>query len=377
MSSKLLIVTTVSGTVKSILRDQPRFLNSYFSVSIACSLDNDSDSLRNEGVDVYDIPMRRRISPFYDVYSLFSMISLILKLKPDIVHSYTPKAGLIAMLSSFLCNVPKRIHTFTGLIWPTSCGINRYIIILVDKLICACASNIVPEGNGVKRDMLQAKITKKTLNVIGYGNIAGVDLAFFNPFLPHLVSRSRELLSSYCIDDTAFVFIFLGRLNSDKGIYELYNAFITLPNNAHLLILGNVDTVSPVDNALLETMKSHSRVHLIGYQSDIRPYLLSSHVLVLPSYREGFPNVVLQAGAMCLPSIVTDVNGSNEIVDDGFNGLIVPPRNVNQLASAMLSMLNTSSEDLRKLGTAARMRIITQFNRTSYWKMLLNFYKSL
>jgi hypothetical protein len=181
MRPRLLIATTVPETLAVILRDQPRFLGQHFDVDLVTSPGSKWCTLAHEGVPVHAVPMQRGISPIRDFVSVCRMVWLMLKLQPDIVHSYTPKAGLVCMLAAWVCRVPVRVHTFTVLIWPTAQGWKQSLLKVVDRLLCACATHIVPEGAGVLHDLQMGQITGKPLRVIGHGNIAGVDVGHFSP----------------------------------------------------------------------------------------------------------------------------------------------------------------------------------------------------
>lgn len=371
---RLVIVTTVPITIQGILKEQPKFMNNYFEVLIISSPSEVLNQIgESENLPVYGVEMHRGINVLKDILSLVSMVYRLNKLKPDIIHSYTPKAGLIAMLASFICRVPIRVHTFTGLIFPTSTGIKKKILIWMDRLICACATTIVPEGNGVKNDLIHYGITHKQLAVIGSGNIAGVDTALFCRQTVINQGLHLSLIKQLDLPVNAFVFCFVGRFTQDKGFTELLSAFNELPDNAHLLLVGEMDERLPLPNESTQTLNSHSRIHNIGWQSDVRPALAISNVLVLPSYREGFPNTPLQAGAMELPCIVSDINGCNEIIKKDFNGWIVPVKDSNALANAMLKSMQT--DNLDQLGLQARANIVEKFERQTHWQNMLNFYK--
>jgi len=288
---------------------------------------------------------------------------LLHRLAPDIVHSYTPKAGLVAMFGSFFARIPVRVHTFTGLIFPTATGFKRWLLVQMDRLVCATATRIVPEGEGVKRDLLMFNITKKPMKVIGYGNIAGVDINYFTP--EHENTLQIE----------GFVFCFVGRLNRDKGINELVTAFTQLPDKAQLLLVGQIDKTAPVDSDVMSAIQQHPRIHAVGFMDDIRPALINASTLVLPSYREGFPNVVLQAGAMALPVIASDINGCNEVIDPGFNGWLIPARDSNALAQAMAEAMALKAEAIDEVGKNARQLICERFERTQYLEHLQSFYR--
>lgn len=377
MRPRLLIATTVPETLAIILREQPRYLAQHFDLALVTSPGAEFDCLLAEGVPVHQVPMQRGISPFQDVWSVCHMVWLMLQLRPQVVHSYTPKAGLVCMLAGWVCRVPVRVHTFTGLIWPTAQGWQQRLLKAVDRLLCACATHIIPEGAGVQHDLQVGRITQKPLQVIGHGNIAGVDVAHFSPNAPGLKGSGVQLRKTFGIHDTDVVFVFVGRLNRDKGLDELLAAFIQLPEHSHLLVVGGLDQAAPIGAASSRILQSHPRIHWLGFQEDVRPALQAANVLVLPSYREGFPNVLLQAGAMELPVVATDISGCNEVITHGLNGWLVPVKDVQALASAMNLALSSSSTQLRDMGQAARARIVERFERGEHWQRMLAFYRSL
>lgn len=373
---RLLVVTTSSETLVTILQEQISFLRKHFDVHLCCSKDAHYSDLLTMGVPVSFVGMHRGISPFRDLLSVISMIFVVARVKPDILHSYTPKAGLVAMLAGWLCRVPRRIHTFTGLIFPTSQGLRRRILVYSDMLVSLLSTVVVPESKGVRRDLAEIRVSRKLSPVIGNGNIVGVDTAYFDRNALGVASASgivREVLS---VKD-GFVFCFVGRINKDKGVSELVQAFSYMPEKCELFIVGSLDYSSPPDSCVLDEIDSNQRIHCVGFQSDIRPYLWSSHILVLPSYREGFPNVVLQAMSMELPVISTDVSGANEVVLPGVTGWIVPPRDKDALLKVMLDAAATDLADLSEMGRRGRMLVSDRFERCWYQEQLLNFYRGL
>ncbi|WP_205736728.1 glycosyltransferase family 4 protein [Acidovorax cavernicola] len=378
MAGKILIVTTVPETMLTILKGQPEYLSRFFQIVLASGEEvGRNEVVAQEKLETCLVPMVRGIHPVRDAVSIFRMAALIFKVRPSLIHSYTPKAGLVSMLAGWICRTPRRVHTFTGLIFPTTRGFKRLLLIFVDRLICACATHIVPEGNGVKRDLEAFKITAKSLSVIGHGNIAGVDTEYFSPLKLDVSARGERLRRELKIPDSSRVFCFVGRLNKDKGIGELVSAFIKLPSDARLILVGALDKTAPVDNKTLGEIELHPRIHLLGFLKDIRPALFIADLLVLPSYREGFPNVVLQAGAMNLPVIATNINGCNEIVEPGFNGWLVPAKNPQALNLAMQESLSMSRFDLKKMGERARARVQDRFERSDHWGRMVHFYRSL
>lgn len=372
--AKLLIVTTVPETFATILRDQPRFLAERFQVTLATSPGNELAAVAdNEQVPVEPVGMVRGIDLAADVRSIAQMVGLIRRIKPDAVHSYTPKAGLVAMAAAALCRVPVRIHTFTGLIFPAKSGFKRGLLKWTDRVTALCATRVIPEGDGVRSDLQRFAITRKPLRIIGNGNIAGVDTAHFDRDDEHVKKAAQNLAKEIGVGEKDRVFCFAGRLHPDKGLTELIQAFRALPKNAHLLVVGAIDKSSPI-SAHTERELDHPRIHQLGFLADIRPALAISDALVLPSYREGFPNVILQAGAMCLPVIATDVSGCNEFVIPGVNGWLVEPRESDALFSAMREAMALRREQLKEMGQKSRRRVKERHERRDYWQSLRRFY---
>lgn len=373
---KLMIVTTVPDTFEFILESQPRFLNQYYQVVVVSS---EQDRIRafakNEQVEFVAVDMARGISLFKDCLSILTMYRVLRAERPDVVHSYTPKAGMVCAIAGFMAQVPVRIHTFTGLIFPYCSGMKHRILKLIDALVCRLNTHIVPEGKGVLVDL--QSICRKPMAVIGFGNIAGVDLNHFVADQPEVLEAAAALKTKYQLSDKK-VFCFVGRLNHDKGIKELCQAFVQLDPSRHaLLVVGALDRENPVDPATLHLLQQAPGICWLGFQSDVRIALAAADIFVLPSYREGFPNVVLQAAAMGKPALVTDVSGSNEIVEPGVNGWIVAPKNVTALFDQMNEISTLSDMELRDKGQAAMQLIHKRFDRKFYQVQLLKFYQGV
>lgn len=374
---KLLIVTTTEETLLTILNGQPEFLSGAFEVATSCARDERYSAVRDTGKVVsHFVPMYRGITPLRDLLSVMKMILVILKFKPDVVHSYTPKAGLVAMAASWVCRVDVRIHTFTGLIFPSSSGLKRRLLLYIDQLIAFFATTVVPESEGVKKDLVEANVVPANVKVIGHGNIAGVDVGYFDANDERVIAEADDIRSRF-FSDKAFVFSFVGRINKDKGIEELVAAFLSLPDNAELLIVGLMDVTASPTADVLEVVNSHPRIHCVGFKNDIRPYIFASDVLVLPSYREGFPNVVLQAMALEKPVVVTNVSGANEVVKPGYTGWVVPIRDSYSLGVAMLESMESEQDGLRAMGKRGRSIVVNRYERSWYLEQLLEFYHSV
>lgn len=330
------------------------------------------DSLRDkDGFKTIEVAMERRMAPFKDIKSLFKLIKVFRKEKPDVVHSMTPKAGLLCMMVGKVTGVPVRIHTFTGLVWPTSTGLKRAILKMTDRITCACATHVIPEGQGVLNDLKSGKITRKPMKVLGYGNVMGIDLERFNP--ERFVRKAN---------DGTTTFLFVGRIVGDKGINELVEAFVALNKeypNTRLKLVGryeeNLDPIKPETKQIID---EHECIELAGarYGDDLLQEYMDADVFVMPSYREGFPNTVIEAGAMNLPSVVTDINGSREIITDGENGLIVPPQTIEPLYTAMKRLIE--DETLRNsIIQNARPMIASRFEKSFVQQCLIDFYNEI
>lgn len=315
--------------------------------------------------------MERHISVVNDLKSLIKMINVFRKEKPQVVHSMTPKAGMICMVAAWLTRVPVRIHTFTGLVWPTATGLKRKILMMTDWLTCACATHVIPEGQGVLNDLKNGGITKKPMQVLGYGNVMGVDMERFSP--------DRFTVNK---DADVFTFVFVGRIVGDKGINELVEAFVKLHDkhkNTRLVLVGNYEhELDPVSDKTRKLIDTNDGIEACGpkYGDDLLQMYVDADCFVMPSYREGFPNTVLEAGAMGLPSIVTDINGSREIIDNEKNGLIVPSKNANALYDAMERML-TDDKAREIMKSNARQIIESRFEKNFVQKCQIEFYERI
>lgn len=377
---KLIRVATIPASMYKLLNGQLKFLDKYFDVVGICSQGKYFEDLRNkEGVRLIDVEIRREISIIKDLKALIKLINIFIIERPIIVHSHTPKAGFVTMIAAKISRVPIRIHTFTGIRFETTTGILRKVLILMDKITCWCATTIIPEGDGVKKVLIKNRITKKPLVKILNGNINGIDTEYFNPL--NIDEQNRTKLRkelSIRLDD--FVFCFIGRIVADKGINELVTAFDNLSkkyDNLKLILVGPLNgEADPPKAETLTTIRTHQNIKTVGLQQDVRPYLVISDLFVLPSYREGFPNVVLQASAMGRACVVSDVNGCNEIIRDGFNGLIISKKDSVSLEEAM-ERLYRDRALLEKMANNSRELVVEKFRSEEIWQALLEEYERL
>ncbi len=375
---KIIRATTIGSSLESFCAPMlPYLIDKYDIVAVS----NPDEALERisqlPGVRTVGVPMQRHIAPLSDLRSLWLMYRLMRRERPWLVHSMTPKAGLICMLAARLAGVPNRMHTFTGLIWPTSHGLKRAILKAMDRLLCSCATVINPEGRGVRDDMVRGGITRRPMVILGHGNVRGIDPDYYNPQDPAV----RQAATALRLSDpqATTVYVFVGRLVADKGIAELVKAFTGVyakDNGARLWLVGrSEDDLNPPDKDTRDTIAAHPAIHAFGEQADVRPYLVGADVFVFPSHREGFPNVVLEAGAMGLPSIVTDINGSREIIENHYNGTIVAPGDATALEAAMDTLRDSSIR--ARMAAHCRDHVLRYWSASQVRQALLNFYAGL
>ena len=338
----------------------------------------------NEGIVMEAINMSRKITPFQDLKSLWEMWNFLRKEKPQIVHTHTPKAGIIGMLAARLAGVPHRLHTVAGLPLMEATGIKRKILNFVEKLTYSSATRVYPNSKGLYDFILQNNFTQSNkLKIIANGSSNGINTTFFSP---DQVSETEwvALREKLNIQPDDFVFVFVGRIVSDKGINERIKAFSELQaveNNElmgiKLLLVGGLENdLDPLNPETLAEINQNKDIISVGFQQDVRPFFAISDALAFPSYREGFPNVVMQAGAMGLPSIVSDINGCNEIIVEGENGLIIPPKNVEKLKEKMLTLAGDKNLYI-KLKENSRRMIENRYEQSVVWNALLEEYEGL
>jgi glycosyltransferase involved in cell wall biosynthesis len=377
MKHKLIRITTVSMSLGKLIEGQMKFMASHNFEVIGISSPGEllEKVGKKEGVKVEGIKMSRKITPIQDLKAVVNLYRFLKKEKPFIVHTHTPKAGIVGMLASYLAGVPNRLHTVAGLPLLEVTGVKRKVLNAVEKITYKCATRVYPNSYGLKNIILNHKFAKESkLKVIANGSSNGIDTSYFNPAL-FSEEEGQILRDNLNIQKEEFVFIFVGRMVGDKGINELIAAFDKLSTEnkkVKLLLVGPFEEeLDPLQEKTKAIIKNNNQIVFVGYQNDVRPYFAIANVLAFPSYREGFPNVVMQAGAMGLPSIVTDINGCNEIIKDEENGMIIPVKSVAALYNAMLVMMKDKQMRLN-----ARGMITNRFEQKVVWEALLNEYKT-
>lgn len=377
---KLVRVTTVSQSLADFLVGQLKFLNQYFEVVGVTSEDGKIQLVRDrEGIRVENVHIEREIRLWSDIKSLWTLYRLFCKERPEIVHANTPKGSLLAMLAAKAAHVPHRIYLVTGLRYQGESGLFRTLLKIMEKITCWAANKVIPEGVGVKKMLMDDRITKKPLEVVHHGNINGKDTSYYSVEETRKKYGGREdFRASIGVKPDDFAFVFVGRIIGDKGMNELAEAMKALESKypqIKLVLVGpyekDLDPINPESEAFFENSEA---VVLTGNQEDVRPYLMAADALVFPSYREGFPNVVLEAGCLGLPSIVTDINGCNEAIIEGENGIIIPPKDAGRLQKAMEKFLMNPALVAQMAGKA-RQLIVSRYKQEDVWAALLEMYR--
>jgi glycosyltransferase involved in cell wall biosynthesis len=322
------------------------------------------------------LSLSRKLNPFIDLQGLIELIKVIREVKPDIVHTHTPKAGLLGMLAAKICGVKIRMHTVGGLPLMEKGKILRNFLKIIERITYASATHVYCNSFGLKDYIARKLYYSKKLKVVGKGTTNGINTKQFHPEAVNqeVVDWHKKELN---IDPEDYVFLFVGRIVKDKGIIELVESFESINQtykNTKLVLVGHFEEeLDPLPHHIQETIAYNSQIINVGYQHDVRPYIALSDVLVFPSYREGFPNVPLQAGAMKKTLLLSNINGCNEIVKHGENGLLVPSKNCKKLIEAMVQLF-TDKPYAEKLAASAHKSITDRYEQSVVWEALLNEY---
>lgn len=378
---KLIRITTVPISLDKLIEGQLRFMSSFYTVIAASSGVSDLKKVGiKEGIATFHLEMTRKITPIRDCIAVIKLVLFLRKEKPLLVHTHTPKAGIVGMLASKIAGVPNRLHTVAGLPLLEAKGTKRKVLDFVEKLTYSCATKVYPNSFGLAFFILENNYCKSDkVKVLANGSSNGIDVSYFNSELFNKV-QNLALRKELNIEENDFVFVFVGRLVKDKGINELVAAFDQLQKSnlkAKLLLVGDFESdLDPLSPKTLAAINNNKAIIFVGFQADVRSYFAISNALVFPSYREGFPNVVMQAGAMGLPSIVTNINGCNEIIIEKENGIIIPVKNSDAVHKAMKEMMKNNT--LRThLQQNARKMIVSRYEQKVIWEATLSEYKSL
>jgi glycosyltransferase involved in cell wall biosynthesis len=333
------------------------------------------DAQKNDNVIAHKIPMAREISLFKDFKALFAFIVLFLKEKPYIVHGNTPKGSFLSLIAAKITRRPIRIYFLHGLRYEGTSGFKRNLLIFMEKITCFCATDIYAVSNGVKKTA-KKELTKKNITVIGDGSPNGINLTHFDPDL----FKAQEERNKISIHSDDFVFGFVGRFVGDKGINELVKSFaeiaITYPKVKLLLVGVFENELDPLELKTIVEIERNPMIINVGFQNDVRPFLMCMDVFAFPSYREGFGLTLIEANAMSIPVISSKITGCDEIVVEGKNGFLIPPKDQQRLMDTMLFCLANKSL-IQSMKIPCRELVEYKFNQVKVWENTLSSYKGL
>lgn len=370
---KLIIITTVPMSLATLVKGQAKYLSSYFDVKLVTSFSEKNQEIsKAEGVELKSIDMTRQITIIKDLRALIELYKYFKNQKPDIVYTFTPKAGLLGMMASFLSRVPVRIHNIVGMPLMEATGKKFILLKFIERLTYLFSTNLFCNSFGLKK-FINENLTKKDVKVIAQGSINGVDTEFFKN--TKTLDEKELIRDKFKIDKKDFVITFVGRIVKDKGINELIEAFINLSkkyNNLKLLLVGDYEEhLNPIKNENKILIDSLDSIITVGFQNDIRDFLSITDLFVLPSYREGLPNSLIEAGSFGIPLLATNINGCNEIIDDGITGILVEKKSAKKLEEGIDKLLE-DKELYNSIKLKVRDRIIEKYEQKYFWNELKN-----
>ncbi len=361
-------------TVKAFLHNQIVHLSKSHNLTLVTNIKDPSElMLSGNNLVIKPIEIVRKISLWSDLKAFLILLKLFKKNKFDLVYSVTPKAGILAMFASFLVRIHCRIHTFTGQVWITRTGIARLLLKGGDKLLSKFATHLLADSVSQMNFLVNEKVVKENkIKVLANGSISGVDL---NRFKTNIISRN-EIRSELEIDTSDLVIIFIGRLDPDKGVIDLVDAFKLLAShNTYVkLILVGPDEANIKDQILKKTQSISKYIRFIDFSEYPENYMNAADILCLPSYREGFGSVVIEAAAIGIPAIGSDIYGINDAIDNNVTGLLFPVGNTQALYEAMQLLI--SNKNLRqRFGQAAKCRAVTLYSQEHVTRAYVNYFE--
>jgi len=357
-------VATVEFAVSAFLLNHLKELSKYYDLTVIVNLKNPNFLIDKKlNINLVNINFSRKINIISDLLSLVQLVYLFLIKRYDAVHSITPKAGLLAMIASFLTFIPVRIHCFTGQVWATKSGLSRLFLKLIDKVIGILSTQNIIDSKSQYNFLVKHNVLNKDKSLVfGSGSVSGVDLLKFKPNTKVKLSLRKKLK----ISPASFVFVFIGRLNYEKGIYDLIDSFILADlKSAYLLIIGPDE-----ENISSKFKGKQSNIIFSDITSSPQDFLAISNVLCLPSYREGFGNIVIEAAAIGLPSIVSNIYGLSDAIVQNKTGLTHEPKDVEEITRLMIALFN-DRKLVAELGEAAKKRATSEFDSkilVKHWK---------
>lgn len=371
MKKKLCFVVSTPMTVKAFLYEPIKKLSEQYEIYVVTNVPAGQQLEWLEGIaTVISVGIERKISLLKDMSSLIQLIKVFSAFDFDAVHSATPKAGLLAMLAAFFCRVPMRAHTFTGQVWATSHGIKRQVLKSFDWLIARLANHVLVDSLSQQQFLVdQGVVSSVKSEVLADGSISGVDV---NRFKPDNISRN-DIRNELSIAESDVVILYLGRLAHDKGVADLVKAFSQISNTHAQLLLVGPDESNMKSDLIFEAQACMGRVHFVGFTSEPEKYMAAADIFCLPSYREGFGNVIIEAAAVGIPSVGSRIYGLTDAIEDNVSGLLFEAKNVDELARKLEKLIINSKLRIT-LGQQAKHRVENKFTSQRLSDAWLEYY---
>jgi len=374
--NKIIMITTVPMSISTLIKGQAKYLSNFFDIKLITSYSEENERIAlYESVELKSINMTRQITPIKDLQALWKLYRYIKDENPDIVYTFTPKAGLLGMMASFFARVPVRIHNIVGMPLMETVGKKKFLLEFIEKSTYTFSTQLFSNSFGLK-EYIKNNLSKQEVKIIAQGSINGVDTEYFKNNKSEL--EQIEIRDKLNIKKNDFVITFVGRIVKDKGINELVEAFLNLQKeHAHLklLLVGDYEEhLNPIKFENKKLIDITDSIVSVGFQNDIREFLSITNLFILPSYREGLPNSLIEAGSFGIPLLATDINGCNEIIEEKITGILVEKKNTKSLQDGIKKLLN-DKKLYNKIKSNVRDRIIKKYKQSYFWEELKNEFK--
>ncbi|MBC1936765.1 glycosyltransferase family 4 protein [Listeria grandensis] len=372
--TKLLMGVTSSISLQLLRGQLEYFSKQGYDVHLICSPSGEIDQMLPENITVHNVRMTREISPFSDLLSLLRIIMIYLKVRPDITNVSTPKASLLCMIAAFLTRTPTRIYSVIGLRFETCTGKKRKLLHFIEKLVCKLSTTCLAVSPSLKEVLVEERLaSREKIRVLGSGSYNGLDLAEFQLD----AAEVARLKKRYVPDNQHKVIGYVGRLTKDKGIDDLVAAFTELAaehTNLKLLLVGDFEAGDMVSPLTQKRIEEHPHIVKTGFVPKTASYYRLMDVFILPTYREGFGNVILEAAAANVPVITTNVTGAKDAIIPNETGLLVEAGHIADMKKALMTLLE-DNELAEKLSENGRMRVGREFRSEIIWQQLDKVYR--
>jgi glycosyltransferase involved in cell wall biosynthesis len=377
---KICIIVTVDISLDKLFPGfYPLLLAKGYEVVGICADGPFTDDVCRQGVRVINIPMTRGFTPLKDLKCLWQLYAIFRQEHFDIIHYSTPKAALLSAIAGRLARCPILIYTLRGLGYNAFSGLKKLVGKFCEKIACHCAHYVIVISNSLREEVIREKLLPANrARVLGAGSSKGVNINEFQLNVKTLF-EAQKIRLRLGIDTNDIVVGYAGRMTLEKGISELIEAFRSIRQNncrVHLLLVGDQDQRNPLPHNIVALINSEKGVQTAPFSENVASYIAAMDILVLPSYREGFGNILIEASALDRPVIATDIPGCRDAVIDGTTGLLIAPHDAKSLEKALLELIASASKR-KEMGRNGRAWVEKNFDRNLVWARLINVYGQL